>query len=89
MDIHKIKELRAKGKALEPIVHMGKEGLSPNVIAELQRQLKAHKLIKIKITKEYFTGKDKKAEAQAIADAVNAELIELVGFVVVLADKRQ
>ncbi len=89
MDIHKIKELRAKGKALEPLVHVGKEGLAPNVLAELQRQIKAHKLVKVKITKDFFAGKDKKAEAQAIADKVNAELIELVGFVVVLADKRQ
>lgn len=43
------RELKAQAHALNPVVMIGKTGLSPSVIAELDRGLSSHELIKIKV----------------------------------------
>ena len=41
-------ELRAEAHALHPIVIVGDKGLTDEVIAEVDRSLKAHELIKVR-----------------------------------------
>jgi RNA-binding protein len=41
--------LKARGPALEPVVHVGQAGLSDTVIAEVDRALTAHELIKVRL----------------------------------------
>ena len=41
-------ELRAQAHALSPVVMIGDKGLSDTVVAEVDRALKAHELIKVK-----------------------------------------
>jgi len=77
-------ELAEKAKKLEPILRIGKAGLNENVIEEIKRQLKENKLIKIKLLRAFIEGKDKKEIAKEIAVKTNSELINQVGFVVVL-----
>ena len=43
------RELKAQAHALNPVVMIGKTGLSSNVIEELDRGLSSHELIKIKV----------------------------------------
>ncbi len=43
------KALRGMGHHLEPIVYVGKEGLSPSLLKSTEAALKAHELIKIKL----------------------------------------
>lgn len=81
MDIKQIKELRAKAKILEPIVRIGKNGLSEASVNEIKKQLARKKLIKIKLLK---SAEDRKHLAKEIAEKTNSELIEAVGFIVVL-----
>lgn len=81
MDNKEKKQLRAKAKALEPIVRIGKGGLTDSVTQEIKKQLQRKKLIKIKLLK---TVEDRKKLAKELADKTEAELIEVVGFVVVL-----
>ncbi len=81
MDIKEIKSLRAKAKTLEPIVRIGKNGLTESMIREIERHLKKRKLIKIKLLKSV---EDRKTIAEEIAKRTNSELIEAVGFIVVL-----
>jgi len=45
------KQLRALGHQLQPVVHIGKDGLSLNVIQNIQNALDAHELIKIQVLK--------------------------------------
>jgi RNA-binding protein len=42
------KWLRGRAHALEPVVHVGKAGLSEEVVAQVDRALEAHELIKVR-----------------------------------------
>jgi len=42
------KALRARAHALNPVVMISEAGLSPGVVAEIERSLKSHQLIKIR-----------------------------------------
>ncbi len=46
------KLLKARAHALKPVVAMGSEGLSAAVIREIEASLKAHDLIKIRVSGE-------------------------------------
>jgi len=79
-----IKDLKAKAKALDPIVNIGKEGLSYPLVDELKFLLKKKKLIKVKMLRSYFEDKDKKELAKEIAQKTNSTLVDAIGNVVVL-----
>ena len=42
------KALKAKAHKLDPVVHIGAKGLTDEVIAEIDRALHAHELIKVR-----------------------------------------
>jgi putative YhbY family RNA-binding protein len=74
--------LKARAHALEPVVHIGAGGVTDAVIAEVDRALTAHELIKIR------AGAAERDERAAILDAVcartNAAPVQTVGKVMVL-----
>ena len=75
-------KLKARAHALEPRVQVGLSGATDNVVAEIDRALSAHELIKVKIL-----GDDRHARAEiaeAIATGADAALVQSVGKVVVL-----
>jgi len=43
------RELKARAHALDPVVFIGGAGLSPAVLAEIDRALKSHELIKVRV----------------------------------------
>ncbi len=56
-----LKTLKAESHNLEPLVRIGKNGVTDNVIAEINKHLRLKKMIKIKILKsckENFESKD-------------------------------
>ena len=79
-------QLRSKAKALEPILRIGKNGLTENVIKEIGSLLKEKKLIKIKLLKPAIS-KNKKEMINEIVGKTDSELIEAVGNIVVLYRK--
>lgn len=78
------KELAEKSKELEPVIRIGKNGITEGIIEEIKSQLKKKKLIKIKFLKSAMEDIDKKVLAKRIAEDTNSELIDQVGFIVVL-----
>lgn len=80
----KVKELKARSHCLEPVVWVGKAGLTKKVIEEAKKQLKKKKLIKVKLLKSALEGKGKKELAGKIAEKTGSILIAQVGFVAVL-----
>jgi RNA-binding protein len=87
MDAKQIKELKAKAKTLDPILRIGKNGITDSLIIEIRKHLKKRNLIKIKILKSAREDIDKKAFVNEIAGKTESELIELIGYVFVLYRK--
>ncbi|PLW79539.1 RNA-binding protein [Candidatus Woesearchaeota archaeon] len=84
----KINVLKTQAKALKPIVQVGKNGLSENVINEIKKVLKTKKLVKVKLTRGVLEENDKKDLSKMIADLTESEIISLVGFNLTIYPKR-
>ena len=74
--------LKARAHALEPRVQVGHSGVTDAVAAEVDRALKAHELIKVKIIGD--DRHERKEIADAIATRADAALVQSVGKVIVL-----
>src|SRR5262249_43233965 len=74
--------LKGRAHALEPIVQIGHDGLTEAVIAEIDRALTAHELIKVR------AGGHERDDRDAILDAIcastGAAKVQQVGKVMVL-----
>jgi len=74
--------LKARAHALEPVVHVGGAGVTDAVVAEVDRALTAHELIKVKI------GTDDRADRAATGDEIcartGATAVHRVGKVIIL-----
>ena len=84
MDIKEIKQLRAKAHGLEPVLQIGKGGITDSVVKEILLQLKKKKLIKIKLLQ---SAGDRKKLVEEIISKTKAVLVRSVGRVVVLYKK--
>ncbi len=76
------KHLRSLGHHLEPVVYVGKEGISENVKHSLADTLKARELIKVKLGQNCAV--QKKEAAEQLAAVSGAALVQLIGKMVLL-----
>jgi len=83
----KIKELRAKGRLLEPSIRLGKNGITDSIIDEIKKRLKKESLIKVKMLNNFSEKQNKKQAAVELAEKTGSVLVDQVGFVVVLLKK--
>lgn len=74
--------LRARGHHLEPVVLVGKDGLSEGLVAALDVALDTHELIKVKLGEA--AGADRRALGVALAEAAAAELVQVLGRTILL-----
>lgn len=73
--------LMKRAHHLKPVVMIGKNGPSPEVITAADDALAAHELIKMKFVEH----KDMRREMAAqVADRCNADLVQIIGNVAVL-----
>ena len=74
--------LKARAHALAPVVHAGHSGATDTLVAEVDRALTAHELIKVKV------GVDDRAERVAIGDEIcartDATAVHRVGKVIIM-----
>lgn len=75
-----IRKLKAAAQHLEPVVRVGKAGVTPAVLASIEQTLTARKLIKIRFDHERD---ERDLLAAEIAKATDAALIMQVGKVAV------
>jgi RNA-binding protein len=73
------KHLKALAHHLDPVVMVGAKGLTEAVIAEADRALASHELIKMKVAAE-----DREPIAQAVCEALGCALVQHIGKVLVL-----
>jgi len=71
-----LRELRARGQTLKASVHVGKQGFSSSVRAELEQSLFLNDLVKISIPDK---GAARKKVAADIALKMNAQCVGVVG----------
>ncbi len=79
------KRLRQIGHSLNPIVMLGNQGLTDNVVDEALRALADHELIKVKVA-----GEDKEQRLlllQGLADKTEAQIVQQVGKMALLYKK--
>ncbi len=77
-----IKQMRALGHKLKPVVTVAGNGLSEGVIAEIDRALSQHELIKIKLV---VGSRDTKAELAAeICAHTGASLVQSIGNMILV-----
>ena len=76
------KHLRGIGHKLKPVVTVADKGLTSNVMAELNRALDDHELIKVKIS--LSDREAKKATIEQACKNLKAELVQTIGHVIVL-----
>jgi len=69
--------LRAEAHHLEPMVHVGQQGLSPTVFQSLDDALRTHELVKVQLTKAVDV--PVKDAANALATAVAADVVQVIG----------
>ncbi|AKB52617.1 RNA-binding protein YhbY [Methanosarcina barkeri str. Wiesmoor] len=84
MEKEKLYKLKAEANQLSPILNIGKNGITDTLIEELNKQIKANRLVKIRVLKSAEEGKDLKAIAEEIAAATRSTVIEVRGRTVVL-----
>jgi len=75
------KSLKAQAHALDPVVIVGDAGLTAGVMAEIDRSLAAHGLIKVRVT-----GDDRDARLamrDRIVDALDAAPVQTIGKLLV------
>jgi RNA-binding protein len=74
----------------DPTIWVGKEGLTPQLTGEIEKQLQRNKMVKVRILPAAMQGE---VTAQAIAanaaEQTNAALVEVRGHVFILFRKRK
>ena len=69
--------LRSLAHHLDPIIHVGKESLSPEVTAAIDEALEARELIKIGVLKNCFD--DPREIAEIVAQRTKSEVVQVMG----------
>lgn len=82
LSIAEKKRFRRIGHELKPVVMTGGEGLTEGVAAEVERALEDHELIKVRINGE--DREERAAAMQALAAHCKAEMVQVIGKIVLL-----
>jgi len=75
MEKQDIKALKKKAKLLDPVIRIGKKGLSEESISEIKKQLKKNKLIKVKFLRSFIDSQDKKKAALELCHSYRLMII--------------
>jgi RNA-binding protein len=84
MDKDKLYQLKNEATKIKPIINVGKNGITDSVVEEIKKQVKANRLVKIKMLKTSAEGEDIKTSAEKLAEATKTTLVDVRGSTVVL-----
>jgi RNA-binding protein len=76
------KSLKVLAHKLKPITNVGKSEISEDLVKAVKKALFDHELIKVKILKTVTLPKQEVAEA--LAQAADAEMVNLIGHTIIL-----
>ncbi|NUQ19820.1 MAG: ribosome assembly RNA-binding protein YhbY [Gemmatimonadaceae bacterium] len=69
--------LRGEAHHLDPLVHVGKEGITDALLGSLDDALRTRELVKVQLTKGADV--DPKDAARQLADAMDADVVQVIG----------
>ncbi len=69
--------LKSLANKLEPIVHIGKGGITPNILNQVSEALEARELVKVKLLDNSLL--EAKDTANEVCDALKAEYVQSIG----------
>jgi len=76
------RHLRALGHHLDPLVQLGKHGLTEGIVSAVDQALETHELVKVRVGTEC---PDERGDlAEKIPPAVRAELVQVLGRTILL-----
>ena len=81
------RDLRARAHHLTPVVTIADNGLAPTVVAEIERSLQAHELIKVKVQGAEREQRD--ALMQELCAALDAAPVQHIGNILVVWRQRR
>ena len=84
-------EMKKKAVSLEPVVRIGKNGLTAGIIQEIKLHLKKKKIIKIRFLRTALGKKSKdtlRKIAEQTAEKTSSMVIQIIGLNIVLATKK-
>lgn len=79
--------LRSQAHSLEPILHIGKETLTPEVAGAIDEALAARELIKIGVLKNCFD--DPRELAQIAAERTKSQVVQVMGRKITLYRRKK
>lgn len=82
MEIRERKALKARAHALDPVVHVGEKGLTDPVLAEIERALASHELIKVRVGAMDREARD--TALRQICARLGAQAVQHIGKVLVV-----
>ncbi|MBO0587020.1 ribosome assembly RNA-binding protein YhbY [Sporosarcina sp. E16_8] len=74
--------LRGESNRLQPLVHIGKSGLTESVITQIEEALEAKELIKVTILQN--CDQDKNEIAAKLEEQEGIEVVQVIGKIIVL-----
>ena len=74
--------LRGEANTMNPVLQVGKDGITQAVIDQVDETIESKELIKIRVLDNSLYGT--KEAAHELAEGVNAEVIQTIGNIVVL-----
>jgi putative YhbY family RNA-binding protein len=75
-------ELKGRAHAIKPVVLIGNAGLSPAVLDEIERSLKSHDLLKIRVMSDDREARE--AMLKEICETLNAGPVQHIGKMLVI-----
>ena len=72
-----------------PTIWVGKDGFTPEVASEIEKQLQKSKMVKVKILKSALQTETAKVVAEKAAEQTDASLVEVRGHVFILYRRRK
>jgi RNA-binding protein len=79
-----IKTMRSESMTTTPNMIIGKNGLTDQVIADINELLSRNKIVKLKILPAYIADKDKNAVFEEIAAKTFSKIVQKIGFTITL-----
>lgn len=82
LDSRQRKFLKGLAHHLKAVVHIGKDGLSPSLLQQIEQALLSHELIKVKLGES--APMDREAAAKELPEKTGAEFVQNIGRVFIL-----